>query len=330
MNKKYKTKVSVREVDQWLEELDEWSSEFEGVMEEWGENFGKEFEMNFGPEFEEKMEKWGEEFGKNMEEWGENFGEKLEEKIAKWEESYGDDIEKWAEQFEKSAEEWAEKVEEKYSDDENGNTIIYNSSNHDKIKKKIIIRMPKGTKTEVNVRYGELKMADAYNVKATLNYASFIANSIDGGKSLINASYAPISVNNWINGDLQLKYVDDCKLNNVKTINLHANTSNVKINVLEENGFLSGSFGTLFINKVSNDFEAVDIVLENTDATIKIPSTAFSFHYNGKKSNLNATSSLELDKTTNGDRVLEKGYNNSPNSDKLFTIHATYSNVMTK
>jgi hypothetical protein len=299
-------------------------------MEKWGENFGKEIEMNFGPEFEEKMEKWGEEFGKNMEEWGENFGKEFEEKMVKWEESYGEDIEKWAEQFEKNAEEWVEDLENNFNEEDDGNTIIYKNSNHSKIKKKIIIRMPKGTKTEVNVRYGELKMADAYNIKATLNYASLIANSIDGGKSLINASYAPVSVNNWINGDLQLKFVEDCKLNNVKNINLHANTSNVNINVLEENGFLSGSFGTLLINKVSNDFEAIDIVLENTDATIKIPSTAFTFHYNGKKSNLKTTSSLELNKTVNGDRILEKGYNNVPNSDKSFTIHATYSNVIIK
>ena len=38
-------------------------------------------------------------------------------------------------------------------------------SSSTKAKKKIIIRMPKGTKTDINVRHGEVKMADVYNIK---------------------------------------------------------------------------------------------------------------------------------------------------------------------
>ena len=51
--------------------------------------------------------------------------------------------------------------------------------------------MPKNTKTDINVRYGEIKMADAFNVKATLNHTPFTADRIDGVQTLINASYAP-------------------------------------------------------------------------------------------------------------------------------------------
>ena len=88
LNKKYKSKATVAQVDYWLEEVDAWSENIEEVMGEWGEKFGKEFELKFGPEFELKMEKWGEEFGKEMEKWGEEFGKNME---------------KWGEEFEKYA-----------------------------------------------------------------------------------------------------------------------------------------------------------------------------------------------------------------------------------
>ena len=327
LNKKYGSNVSVSETDEWLDDLDEWADGFEDVMENWGEKFGREFELKFGPEFEKKMEKWGEEFGESMEAWGENFGKEME----KWGESFGKDVEKWAEQFEDDGD-----YSKTVTTDEHGNKSITikgskgskgSKGKHSKVKKKIIIKMPKGTKTDINVRHGEVKMADVYNIKAMLNYASFEANSIDGGESLINASYAPVSVNNWKDGVLKVNYVDDCKLNTVDNINLQANSSDVNINTVTEKAFLTGSFGNLYIYKVSNDFENIDIVLENTDATIKIPDTAFSFYFNGKKSTLKYPRSMELNHTKNNKNVLVRGFNKSKNSDSMFTINANYSNV---
>ena len=324
LNKKYNTKVTVKEVDNWLDDLEEWSEGFEEVMEEWGEEFGREFELKLGPEFEKKMEKWGEAFGKDMEEWGEAFGKDMEE----WGENFGKEIEKWAEQFEDSDGDFSKTVTT--DEDGNKNISIHKSKNvkssSSKVKKKIIIRMPKGTKTDINVRHGEVKMADVYNINATLKYASFIANSIDGGKSLINASYAPVSVNNWIEGDLNVKYVDDCKLNTIHNINLEANSSNVNINTINKKAFLSGSFGELAIYKISNNFEIIDIVLENTDAKIRIPDAAFSFYFNGKKSPFSAPASLEINKNVNGGRVVLNGFNKSK-SPKSININASYSNV---
>ncbi len=325
LNKKYKTKVTVRQTDAWLDNLEEWAEGFEDVMEDWGEEFGKEFEMKLGPEFEKKMEDWGESFEEEMEKWGENFGDEME----KWGESFGKDVEKWAEQFEDDNGNYSKTV----TTDKNGNKSIIiqgakgSSGKHSKAKKKIIIRMPKGTKTDINVRHGEVKMADAYNVNAKLNYTLFTANSIDGGESLINASYAPVSVNNWKDGVLEINYVDDCKLNKVENINLQANSSDVKINTITDKAQLSGSFGNLYIYSVSNSFESIDIVLENTDATIKIPDTAFSFYFNGKKSTLKYPKSLELTNTKNNNNVLVRGFNKAKNSASMFIINASYSNV---
>lgn len=93
LNKKYDTKVTQKEVDEWLKKLKKWMKSIETKMEAWGEEFGSHMETKFGPEFEEKMEAWGEAFGKE-------FGDKMEA----WGEKYGKDIEKWAEQFEKDFE----------------------------------------------------------------------------------------------------------------------------------------------------------------------------------------------------------------------------------
>jgi len=307
LNKKNKTNVSVQEVDNWLEDVDNWSEEFEAVMEDWGENFGKEFEMKFGPEFEEKMEKWGEEFG-------EKFGEKME----KWGEEFGEKMEKWGEKFEEEMSIWEE---------QNGNNGPHFEDNS-KAVKTIIIRMPKGTKTDVNVRHGELKIGDAFNLNATLNYSTFLANSIDGGETLINASYAPVLVNNWINGDLIVKYVKDCTLNTVAEINLNANSSDVNIINLIENAYLSGSFGNLYINTISDDFEFIDIVLENTDAVLSIPNTAFNFTYNGKRSRFNIPTSLKVIKENkNNGLSMFRGYHKSKDANKSINISASYSNL---
>jgi hypothetical protein len=326
LNRKYNTKVTVRAVDNWLEELEQWSEGFEEVMETWGEDFGREFELKFGPEFERKMEKWGEAFGRDMETWGEAFGKDMEQ----WGENFGKEVEKWAEQFDDSDGNYSKTV----TTDEDGNTntnisfkgTTKSGKSAKKIKKKIIIRMPKGTKTIINVRHGEVKMADVYNINATLKYASFVANSVDGGASLINASYAPVSVNNWVEGDLKVNYVDDCKLNTINNINLEANSSNVNINKINKKAFLSGSFGELAIYNVSNSFEIIDIVLENTDATIKIPDAPFSFYFNGNKSPFSAPASLEINKNVNGGRVVLNGFNKSKSA-KSLNINASYSNV---
>jgi len=342
LNRKYKSSVKVRQVDSWLDDVDDWSANIETVMEEWGENFGKQFEAKFGPEFEKNMEAWGDKFGAEMEKWGEEFGEKFGKDMEKWGEEFGKDMEKWGEEFGKNIEEWAEQFEDgngnytkKVMTDPNGNksVIIQGGGsglfdNATKAKKTIIIKMPKGTKTDINVRHGEVKMAEARNMKATLNYAKLSANSIDGGETLINAAYAPVYVNDWNDGVLELKYVDDCKINNVKKINLVANSSNVNINSLNQEAFLSGSFGNLFVNNISDNFEALDIVLENTDATISLPKTAFSLHYSGKKSRFKLPSQLNVTTNTKSDsRTLIKGFYKSKSAGKTLTINASYSNI---
>ncbi|OAB75763.1 hypothetical protein [Cochleicola gelatinilyticus] len=289
--------------------------DFERDMEAWGEQFGKQFEENFGPEFEKRMEAWGEQFGKDfeqkMEAWGENFGQQMEQ-------AFGED-----------GGEYSKKV---ITSPNGGKTIIYKSEHNSRLKEKkakrtLIIRMPKNAKTEINVRHGEIKMADASNVRANLNYSPFTANSIDGAQTLINAAYAPVIVNNWNYGTLFVKFVEDCTIANAESINLKANSSNVKLGAISKDALLEGSFGALEIGSVSNNFERIDIRLENTDAVIHVPNTAFSFTFDGKKSGLRYPKSLQLDQQKQYDRVLVTGFNKAKNPNQLFKITANYSNV---
>jgi len=286
--------------------------EFEAKMEAWGEQFGEDMEKNFGPEFEAKMEAWGEQFGKDMEAWGENFAKQFDDN--------SEELEAYAKEMEIMA--------EKMSKEQNAMNAKYPSMQ--KVKKTIIIKMPKNTKTDVNVRHGELKMANAYNLKATLNYSPFTADNIDGGLTLVNAAYAPVNVNNWNQGTLNVNYVEDCIVNNVKTINLEAVSSDVLINYIAKSAILSGSIGDLKINKISDSFSNLDIVLENTDAVINLPNSSYSFYYNGKKTRLEIPTSanLQLNKTVNGDRILQKGYHLSNTPDKNINIRALYSSVI--
>ncbi|MEZ4858786.1 MAG: hypothetical protein R2781_08245 [Flavobacteriaceae bacterium] len=89
----------------------------------------------------------------------------------------------WAKQFEENGGDYSHKV---IIDEDGNNNFIFKGKKDmffsGKANKTIIVRMPKGTKTGDNVRHGELKMANAYNIKATLNYSPLTANSIDGGK----------------------------------------------------------------------------------------------------------------------------------------------------
>ncbi|QNJ96742.1 DUF4097 family beta strand repeat-containing protein [Constantimarinum furrinae] len=319
---------------------------FEEDEEGYMKKFEAELEKKLGKDFEKKMEAWGNKFAL---EWSDENGEVIskewQEKMEAWGKNFEKRMEKWEETHGKKMEEWAAKMEKEYGDgngnfskkvmtDPNGNkTIIIQGSRHNnklfetKANKTIIIRMPKGAKTDVNVRHGELKMADAMNIKATLNYSPFTANSIDGGKTLINASYAPVIINDWKNGTLMVKYVEDCRINNVQRIDMKSNSSDVNINVLSGSATINGSHGDIFIGKITDDFKTITINLDTADLHFGKPVTAYNFNFNGKKSTLLYPKTMELDQSKDNGRVLVSGFNRSKNSGKTLTIVANYSNV---
>ncbi|MEM0518635.1 MULTISPECIES: DUF4097 family beta strand repeat-containing protein [Aequorivita] len=290
--------------------------DFEKRMEEWGKSFEAMWD-------EKRADSIGEAYGKKMEAWGENFGQRMEA----WGEEYGQKMEAWASELERNIEKNGGDYSKTVTKSPSGTAIVIKGSSSNKTNRTIIIRLPKNTKTEINIRHGILKMADASNVNANLNYTPFTANSIDGDRTSINAAYAPVTVNLWKQGVLNIKFVDKCNIENLQNISLQANSSDVRIGTITNQAFLSGSFGNLRIDKVADGFETLDIRLENTDARVKVPTGAFSFYFTGNKSTLKYPKRLQLKESKNAGRVLVKGFNQNSATTKTITINSNYSNV---
>jgi hypothetical protein len=219
--------------------------------------------------------------------------------------------------------------------DENGNkTYVIEGSTNGTInktprgKKTLIIRMPKETATEINVRHGEIRMASASNVKAVLNYAPFQAESIDGAETNITAAYAPVVINDWKNGKLYVKFVDRCTLNTVGEISLTSNSSGVIIGTLETSAKIASAFGALRIDKVSDNFKKIDLRLDNTDTGVIVPSSSFTVSFSGKRSTLRYNKNIELSQRKQYDRVLVDGYHKSRDTEREILISAAYSNLI--
>jgi hypothetical protein len=183
--------------------------------------------------------------------------------------------------------------------------------------------MPKKAKLKINVRHGELKMASViYNLKADVSHSSIVLQSVDGGETSINASFSSVLVDSWNTGELKLNFVENAELKLVNELVLNANSSNVDINNLSGNAVIDGSFGDLKIKKIANTFHNLNIVLENSDAIIKLPSTDYNLFFQGNKSKFNQESTAN--------KSIKNYPSGASNANKTIVINAKYSNVIAK
>ncbi len=317
-----------------------------------GEDYLKEWQKNF-------QENFGEPYQKSMEAWQQKMEAKQEEMLAKREkllekkmEAHADRMENRAEAMSKHAEKRAEAHQkgleiyqsrgnsdsaspyfiQKNNWENRPNIFYFNSEDENrnfKIKKSIKIKMPKATKIQMNVRHGEVNMAgNTKNMNATLNHASLLAAVIDGDETKVRASYSPVSVQHWNYGDLQVAYSENVKLQEVLNLHLNATSSQVTIANLNKSAFIKNDFGPLAIQSISDDFETLDVSLENAALTSKLPTTAYKIYVNSTHSEFVAPYILELEKIKNHGSIVHKGYQGDKNSTKAITIHAKYSEVV--
>lgn len=400
LNKKFGTKVTEKQVDQWLKKVDQWMNTIEAEMEEWSKDFETHMEDNFGPEFEAKMEAWGEKFGKE-------FGEKMEA----WGEKYGKDIEKWAKKFEEEfepqmkelgkhieenlapqieklveeitktiadkdfvikdsiarfevrraelterlvnrAKEMKERAQERSENakeraeerreaadqrreeiqvrriNDRNSVWAYRTNTVDSKDKQLIVRVPQNAQVELDVRYGSTELVGAHNIQAHLNYTDLKANTISGDETQIDVSQSDVNIKNWEAGNLSLNFVNDCTIANAKSIALESNTSDVIIGSIEENAWLNGSFGNLKIIQVGSQFKSIELTLENTDAKLSMPNSAYDLYYRGIHSNWKPSSALTVDQTSMGNQEIIKGYHKSSSSKRSVHINARYSDLI--
>ncbi len=319
---------------EYKEKMKAWAKEFgkvdfkdyEKKMEAWGKKFGEEFNQKYGKDFESKMEKWGEKFGKE-------FGEKMEVWSKNFEENFAKKMEDRSLVLEKRAKLMEEKVKARQNKSKERlkriklrpkryDHHLFDSSVNQKIKKTIKIKMPKKAKLKLNVKHGELKMVSIIsNSKGNVDYGTLLAKNIDGSDTSINVSYSNVSIDEWKEGELKLNYVEKAVLKNVNELVLNSVSSDVNIDHLGGNTIIDGSFGELVIQEILPSFNNLNIVLENSDAILKLPKTNFNLFFKGNQSLFN---------NENTSNKTIKNHPNNTNSNKTIVINAKYSSVITE
>lgn len=318
-SKEFETKYG----KEYKEKMKDWGrkfgkSDFEAYskkMEKWGEEYAKQFESKFGKEYEARMQAWGEKFG---EKWGKDFAKKMEE----WGEKFGKEMEARAKAMEERGEAMivrGKAMEEKAKREDHLAKSLESKINT-KVKKTIKIKMPKKAKLQMNVRHGELKFASVItNMKGAISHGTLTANDIDGSQTSINVSYSPVLIANWNSGELKLNYVENAMIHKVNRMVLGATSSNVIINNLSGNAVIDGSFGVLEIGNILESFNNLNVVLENSEAHLKLPKTNYNLQYKGSRS--------KFKHPKNKNNTATSFSTGDMNSGKTIVVNAKFSDV---
>ena len=191
--------------------------------------------------------------------------------------------------------------------------------------------MPKSVKLKMNVRHGEVKLAaTTKDLKASLQYASLLASTIEGRATDISAAYTPVLVQKWNYGQLKTDYSDRVNLKEVGELRLNAVSSNIVIDKLTKSALLSSNLGSVQIKSVSNNFKDIDVSLQNGKFDCKVSKFPVSIYLNGTKSTIVYPSEWTVDHNKNYDVEVYKGYQIRPNSGKSIRVNSKYSEVTLK
>ena len=325
-------------------DYDAYKKDGEKYMKEWQ----KEFEKTFDKEYKERFEKWGKEMEKMAEEREarreEMRGErdKLREEREKVREEMHEQLREQREELRAQREELrSEQAELRKQLREEARTIhgspnvFYFSSDGKhkeyKVKKRIIIKMPKYIKLNMNVRHGEVKLAEnTKNINASLSYASLLASTIEGANTDIRVSYSPVVVQNWNYGRLSADYSDKVNLKEVKELRLNSVSSNVVIGKVVGKALVTNNFGALSIDQVSDGFQTIDISVENGELDCVLPETPYAISVNETTSGFQYPKSLKLTSTKKNGGNAYTGYHLNKTDGKTIKINSKYSEVVLK
>ncbi|MBU2945171.1 hypothetical protein [Zobellia uliginosa] len=304
--------------------------EGESYLRKWQEDFQK----NFGEPYEREMQEWQQKMEVKREEMRERHEREFEERMEARNERMEDRLERKADQAERKAEVMEERIEARMNrnNEHRSNTFYYNKGSENrkfKVKKTIKIRMPKSTKIKMNVRHGEVKLAEhTINMNATLSHAKLYAATIDGDETNVAVSYSPISVQKWNVGQLKADYSEDVSLVEVLNLRLSVRSSEVCINNLIKSAVITNSFGPLLIQRIADDFDTLDVSLQNAEFVCDLPKKEGSIYMNGTASEFAVPSYLKLSKTANHNNMVYKGKIGQKDTEKTININAQYSEVM--
>jgi len=308
----------------------------------------KKFEKGFDKDYEKKMEEWSAKMEAKravMDKRREEMEIRRQEIMQQRMEVQEKRMEERAVQMEKRAAEMEKRMEEReqtrelvekerYRNAKGANIFYYSNDGKNKnykVKKTLKIKMPKGTKINMNVRHGEVKLAGStMNLSAKLSYSVLVANIIDGDQTSIQTSYSPVSVEKWNYGLLQADYSEHVDLKEVLNLRLSTISSDVTIDRLLETVIINNKMGPLTINSIAKDFKEIDVSLQNAELNCNLPATDFLIEVNGTLSKFTAPTNLSLNHTKNNNNTVDKGFNIDKNSAKSILINSKYSEVVLK
>ncbi|MEJ2163837.1 MAG: hypothetical protein P8X60_11230, partial [Robiginitalea sp.] len=193
----------------------------------------------------------------------------------------------------------------------------------------IKIKMPKGARVKLNVRHGEVKLANnALNTKATLSYARLLATNIDGRNTYIQARYTPVNVKRWNGGRLQADYSEGVQLDEVGELNLEANSSIVTIDRLLYEATINNRMGVLEIGSIAEDFRDMSVLVEYGEFKCNLPRSAYQIEVANDRSEVAYPDFLSWSTSSNKGQIkVQKGYNQQKDSGRSIVINAAYSDV---
>ncbi len=329
-------------------DYDAYEKEGEKYLKKWKAEFNK----NFNEDYKEQLSEWSELMKVRAEEWKADAEEHkqqrkellrdrqehMKERAAEREQAHkerSEDMKEWSKA----------RVNERMLLDSSrirvfqgdslfaAPTIFFGSSGEGsrkyKIKKSIKIKMPKSATLKMNVRHGEVKLAEnTRDMKANLSYARLLASTIDGANTDVVVSYSPMTVESWNNGQLNIQFSDKVALRDVKSLTLNATSSDVTIDRLLQSALIRNNLGAVHIKDVSKNFKDMDISMQNGELFCVLPVTAYKIFVKGTGSKLVSPSNLVFEVSKKDKTTMHKGYHLKENADKSIVINTQYSNVI--
>ncbi|RRO23186.1 hypothetical protein [Flavobacteriaceae bacterium 14752] len=196
---------------------------------------------------------------------------------------------------------------------------------NNKIKKKIIIKMPKDAKLDLDVKRSELKITSLYQIDANLNYSGLKIDELTGENSTVSAIYSGVNITKANGLNLNLKYAKKVNIGEVNQLISTSKTSNLVIDLVNQKAIIEGSFGDLVINDISKDFTLIDINLKNSKAKLNLPNVAYNFYINSKSSDVSLDSKIDYQISEAFDSKIYQN-KNSQKTSKVLNIKSDYSN----
>lgn len=325
-----------------LPQTQSFSFDYEDYQKD-GEKYMKKWQKNFEKSFDKQHQQRLEEWASKMEEKAEEMQERLEQQHERRAIQMAERAKIMESRVKEREEQHKQRLGRRDAsmnaffmrNDSLGTSpnIFYLSNDGEqknyKIKKTIKIKLPKSTRIQMDVRHGEVKLAEnTKNLNANLSHSSLWASTIEGLETSVSVAYTPVTVQKWNYGQLKTSYSEEVALEEVIELQLQATSSNVTIGKLAKKAFIKNNFGPLYITNLGPSFEELDISLKNGELNLKLPEVATAVYVKGNTSSLKVPSNLQLTQTKNGSTTIHKGFHVKENSNRSLVITSEYSDVI--